>query len=160
MKHQITNAAKKWADKEDRFINWETEESLVSMWIQEVVMKWWHTMVYLEQQIVTDRHIIANADDLSEEKISEIYLQETKEPSNVSVSVEEAAKDYLKKIDEEDCMWTEDDEQQSEQDKELIRELLDLVNMFHATMTAKDYTEQAFTDVESAITKANNYLNQ
>ena len=58
-------------------------------------------MVYLEQQIVTDKHnIFSNADDLSEEKIAEIYLQETKEISNVSVSVEEAAKNYLKKMEQ------------------------------------------------------------
>jgi len=58
-------------------------------------------LVYLEQQIVTDKHnIFSNADDLSEEKIAEIYLQETKEISNVSVSVEEAAKNYLKKMEQ------------------------------------------------------------
>jgi hypothetical protein len=61
-----------------------------------------------EEQPVSDDWTQFEKDCDSMEK--ELWNEPTGTPP-VSVSVEEAAKDYLKKIDEEDCMWTEDDEQ-------------------------------------------------
>lgn len=171
MNTQIQEAANKWwmlkstmeaAEIAFRIFpkenEWEgTIEQIVSIWIQEVVMEWWFDKRYVISSLTTD------------EELATIYLkeQESKEVSNVSVSVEEAAKKEASFGDDGDgysvlnykgfisgANW------QKKQDKAIISELLDVVNMFYATMTAKDYTEEAFTKVESVINNANNYINQ
>lgn len=85
-----------------------------------------------------------------------------------SVSVEEAAKEYLKKIDEETgTMWTEDNDeivkhfasfaiQQGVQDKAIIGELLEVIsrNIFDGKIKLNLHEQSVL------ITKAKQHLNQ
>ena len=218
MKQEITEAAVKW------FLNYEgkdnhgmkSDEEVVSIWIQEVVMKWWAEIGEdKRQQYRGEYHLI------DEEMICTAYLkeQENKEPvSDGILSDEEAARrvdwdlypnneagafDYMDNLERmEERLWDKENDKflskepsnvsvesmikslseykdlsvhdkivyigaatvganwQKEQDRLLVEDMLDVIRMFNATMTAKDYTERAFKAVESAITKAEQYLNQ
>ena len=161
---------------------------ITGLWIQEVVMKWWNTCDWdkytdLGTRFPTNEEIATIYLKENKEPVSNLtsgmtvqnptsYAKDIakkelgiKEPPNVSV--EGAATDrfnntnFFKGKGESYCYnegakfgsnW------QKEQDKLLVEDMLDVIRMFHATMTTKDYTERAFKAVESAITRAEQYL--
>jgi len=142
------------------------EEHIVSIWIVEVVIKWW---IYIEnRKELSAMHIgqMANHLVLTNEEIATIYLkeQENKEVSNVrypNLPHNQAAQ----RINEfmNGANW------QKQQSEELIKELAYKLNIIKANFSVNvrygtdcciNEMKAALDIIEPTITKANNYLNQ
>ena len=94
MKQEITKAAIKWGVPNGYKVDKYSEEKIVSIWIQEVVMKWWNSLDAGKQDDLNDRY----ASEKGWASIQLIYLkeQESKEVSNDKDEFIEALKKGIK----------------------------------------------------------------
>ena len=108
-----------------------------------------------------------------DEMLEKLYLMEhpetIKEQSNSIVSIEDAAKDYLTKIDNESgTMWTEDDEEiakhfaifAKEQYSSLLSSYRELLEDAITARTFFDENSPTGCLLDKSIEKANNILKQ
>lgn len=145
--------------------------------IRQTAIKWWRDMSMIDQSFITQKYSTLlygrGASSLTSREIEMLYLKEHPTEAEVSKeeeTVEQYAKNYLKKLDDESGnMWTEDNEGivksfvhmanwQKEQDSVLIKDLLEIVNVLSATINPDDYTREFKSKVRNSITKAEQHI--
>lgn len=144
--------------------------------IRQTAIKWWRDMSMIDQSFITQKYSTLlhgrGASSLTSREIEMLYLKENSTEAEVGEeeeTVEQAAKEFSgiplnRDIDSEEIYYNSRTKEynafkagaawQKEQDRELISDLLKIVETLSESVNSNDYSREFKDEVRNSITKA------